>query len=219
MKSYDDPIPGLYSTVINELLVQQHLIRYQKAYKYDEVFALGFVSVYDQVGEGLDEDVRGKVFDAYIRALDEDPARYRKDAAALEEWAKGLSGPADIAPNADGDVGQKALAAIAARVSDGSFAYSKFFAIGLFRLLELTGAKDPKALGTLVSALGVRQDAVNRDLMTYKGVLSKLAAAKDLAKEYIERERKKQAERDAAKAKAAEPAATQEEPAKEEAKA
>ena len=46
--------------------------------------------------------------------------------------------------------------------------YSKFLAIGLFRLLELSGAKDPKALETLVNSLNVRVVAVNRDLLTYK---------------------------------------------------
>ena len=36
------------------------------------------------------------------------------------------------------------------------------------RLLELTGAKDPKALEGLVAAMGISQESVNRDLMTYK---------------------------------------------------
>ena len=144
------------------------------------MFALGFVSVYEQIGEGLEASERETIFTAYIKALDESPDTYRKDAAALEEWAKSLESADSVAPNADGDVGQKALAAIASQVAEGNFAYSKFFAIGLFRLLELTGAKDPKALGSLVTALGVRQDMVNRDLLTYKGVLSKLSAAKEL---------------------------------------
>ena len=76
---------------------------------------------------------------------------------------------------------QKQLADIASRAKEDKFLYTKFFAIGLFRLLELTGAKDPKALGNLVKAMNVRQESVNRDLMTYKGVLSKLSAAKEVS--------------------------------------
>ena len=72
------------------------------------------------------------------------------------------------------------LAGIAARSKEDNFLYSKFFAIGLFRLLELTGAKDPKALGSLVEAMHLRKEAVNRDLLTYKNVLSKLSAAKEV---------------------------------------
>lgn len=127
----------------------------------------------------------------------------------------------------------------------GKFLYTKFFAVGLFRLIELTGSKDPKSLTALVQALnlvswqarraacwrcmrcctprqgfaGARrpclttpsgpptaapsgpcahrarpapparpacapqsQERVNADLMTYKGVLSKLEAAKEIMK-------------------------------------
>ncbi len=69
------------------------------------------------------------------------------------------------------------------------------------RLLEVTGAKDPKALEALVTALGVPAAGVNRDLMTYKNILSKLAAAKELMREMFEREKRKAAEREAEKAK------------------
>ena len=37
----------------------------------------------------------------------------------------------------------------------GRFLYTKFFAVGLFRLVELTGSKDPKSLAGLVKALGL----------------------------------------------------------------
>lgn len=46
------------------------------------------------------------------------------------------------------------------------------------RLLELTGAKEPAALEKLVKAVGVNPASVNKDLLMYKGVLSKLSAAK-----------------------------------------
>jgi hypothetical protein len=52
----------------------------------------------------------------------------------------------------------------------------------------------------LLQRLGVRQEIVNKDLLLYKSILSKLTAAKELMKETLERERRKQAERDAAKA-------------------
>ena len=49
-------------------------------------------------------------------------------------------------------------------------------------------------------AVGVSQTAVNSDLVLYKGILSKLSAAKELMKEFLEREKRKQAEREAEKA-------------------
>ena len=64
--------------MLQELIVQQHLMRYKRSYRYDPVFALGFVTVYDQLMEGYpsDED-RDAIFQAYIKALKEDPEQYR----------------------------------------------------------------------------------------------------------------------------------------------
>lgn len=204
-ETFRKPIPGLYNNVIQELLVQQHIMRYNRKYRYDEVFALGFVSVFDQVLEGLPDNDRESLFNAYISSLDEDGSKYRQDAERLEGLAKGLSSPSELKPATEGSDLQKLLGDIAERAKGGKeFLYTKFFAIGLFRLLELTGGKDPKALESLVSAMDVSGESVNRDLMTYKGVLSKLSAAKDMMNEMLERERRKRAERDAEKAKDAE---------------
>jgi hypothetical protein len=95
------------------------------------------------------------------------------------------------------------MAGIADKVKESNFLYTKFFAVGLFRMLELAGGKDPKALGALVEGLGIRLERVNADLVTYKGILSKLQAAKEIMREFIEREKKKQAEREAAKSEGA----------------
>lgn len=207
LEKYNKPIPSIYNGVIQELLVQQHFVRYSVKYDYNEVFALGFVSVFDQVLDGLDEAQRTDIFNAYIDSLGENPAQYRKDAAALEQQASELSGPEQLVPEEGGNAVQQALNKVASKAAAGNFAYNKFFAIGLFRLLELTGAKEPAALEKLVKSVNVKPESVNKDLMLYKGILSKLSAAKELMREFLERERRKQAEREAEKAAKAEKAA------------
>jgi hypothetical protein len=42
-----------------------------------QVYALGFVSVFDQVLDGFEEDEKTKIFTSYVEALGEDPAQYR----------------------------------------------------------------------------------------------------------------------------------------------
>lgn len=42
------------------------------------MFALGFVSVFDQVLEGLPDGERESLFQSYISALDEDDSKYRQ---------------------------------------------------------------------------------------------------------------------------------------------
>ena len=201
---YRKPLPAIYNVVLQELLVQAHLVRNNVDYEYDALYALGLSSVLDAVLEGLEGSAgdRDAVFDAFVKSLGEDPARYRSDAAEMAKFAKEAGGADALAPSADGSFGQKALATVAARAASGELYYSRVLAVGVFRLLELSGAKDPKALESLASALGVPQAAVARDLGTYKAVLSKLAAAKELMRELLERERKKQAERLAEKAAA-----------------
>eukprot|EP00467_Chlorarachnion_reptans_P002681 CAMPEP_0114505588 /NCGR_PEP_ID=MMETSP0109-20121206/10938_1 /TAXON_ID=29199 /ORGANISM="Chlorarachnion reptans, Strain CCCM449" /LENGTH=311 /DNA_ID=CAMNT_0001684047 /DNA_START=156 /DNA_END=1091 /DNA_ORIENTATION=- len=185
------PLPMLFASFVSRLLTEQHFVRYNRKYTYNPVFALGVCSVFDQVFESLGEERKGQLFDAFISALDESPDAYRKDQATLEEWAKSRSA-SDIAPNASGDDIEKLLAGIA----DGAdtFHYSKFFSIGLFRMLELTGAKDPKALENLVSSLNLRMDPVIRDLNYYKGSLSALIQAQELKKEAEARAQKKREE-------------------------
>ena len=78
LTKFRKPIPSIYNNVIQELIVQQHLMRYNRTYKYDAVFALGFVTVYDQLMDGYPTlQDREAIFNAYIEALKEDPEAYR----------------------------------------------------------------------------------------------------------------------------------------------
>ncbi|XP_057526546.1 protein THYLAKOID FORMATION1, chloroplastic-like isoform X2 [Amaranthus tricolor] len=152
LKAYKRPIPSIYNNVLQELIVQQHLMRYKKTYRYDPVFALGFVTVYDQLMEGYpsDED-RNAIFKAYIEALKEDPEQYRKDTQKLEEWARAQT-PASLVEfsSREGEI-EGILKDIAGRAGDGRFSYSRFFAVGLFRLLELANASEPTILEKVVA--------------------------------------------------------------------
>ncbi|XP_057796564.1 protein THYLAKOID FORMATION1, chloroplastic-like [Salvia miltiorrhiza] len=210
LKAYKRPIPSIYNTVLQELIVQQHLVKYKKSFRYDPVFALGFVTVYDRLMEGYpsDED-REAIFEAYVRALNDDPAQFRADAQKVEEWAKTQS-PSSLVEFAsrDGEI-EGILKDIAERAATkGSFSYSRFFAVGLFRLLELSNATEPTILDKLCAALNVNKKSVDRDLDVYRNLLSKLVQAKELLKEYIDREKKKSEERAAASSQKANEAVT-----------
>ncbi|XP_041005309.1 protein THYLAKOID FORMATION1, chloroplastic-like [Juglans microcarpa x Juglans regia] len=197
LKTYNRPIPTVYNNVLQELIVQQHLMRYKRTYQYDPVFALGFVTVYDQLMEGYpsDED-RDAIFKAYVRALKEDPDQYRVDAQKLEDWARAQTATSLVEfASREGEV-EGILKDIAERAGGkDSFSYSRFFAVGLFRLLELSNATEPTILEKLCEALNVNKRSVDRDLDVYRNLLSKLVQAKELLKEYMDREKKKREER------------------------
>lgn len=69
---------------------------------WSQVFALGFVSVFDQVLEGMPEKTED-IFEAYISALGEDSSQYRADADKLAELAKGLTASKDLLPDEGGN--------------------------------------------------------------------------------------------------------------------
>lgn len=71
----------------------------------------------------------------------------RADAQKLEEWARGQN-PSTLVDfsSREGEV-ESILKDIAERAgSKENFSYSRFFAIGLFRLLELANASEPTVL-------------------------------------------------------------------------
>lgn len=120
----------------------------------------------------------------------------RKDAQKLEDWARTQNASLLIEfKSREGEV-EGILKDIAERAGgNGSFSYSRFFAVGLFRLLELANASEPSYLEKLCSSLNINKRSVDRDLDVYRNLLSKLVQAKELLREYVDREKKKREER------------------------
>ena len=71
----------------------------------------------------------------------------RSDAQKLEEWARTQSSDTLVSfSSREGEI-EAVLKDIAERAGgNGSFSYSRFFAVGLFRLLELSKATEPTVL-------------------------------------------------------------------------
>merc|ERR1719359_841476 len=144
-----------------------HLIVFNKTYKHDPVSSLGLLSVWDGVMEGAPNVDSEAVLKALLEALQRDPKEYRADAARLEAWAGGKSGVEDLLPAAGGDEVQQELATMAGRHAEGDFLYTKYMAIGLFRLLELGKATDPESLKAMVEALNLDLEKVQTDLQEH----------------------------------------------------
>jgi len=194
---YPRPLPALYRNIVLELQVQHHLIKFQSKHQYDKIFALGFISVYDGIMSSFPGD-KEELLGAYLGALEEDRETYREDSGSLTTWASSLSNGTvdDLLANAQGSAQQQEFATYAAGFGDKTRQYNKFFAIGMFRLLELAGCTSPESLEKLTSSFGVPLERVTSDLATYKGLLSKMTKAKELMDEIIAEQRKKSAQRE-----------------------
>lgn len=207
-RSFTRPINPLYRRVIEEMLVEMHLLSVNSTFAYDPIYALGVVTTYDTFMQGYQPtaDVLS-MFNALCQALHVDPEQYRRDEAqvialategrggALVRW---LSDP--VALTEAPALLRDSLHAIAAR---DSFKYSRLFAIGLFTLLETAEPeliKDREKLQATVEQISTNYhlpaERLLKDLDLYRSNLEKMAQAREVMEEAIQAERRKRDQRE-----------------------
>jgi photosystem II biogenesis protein Psp29 len=195
----------VYRRVVEELMVEIHLLRVNQDFRYDPIFALGVVSTFDRFMEGYEPATdRDSIFNALCRAEEIDPAQFRADAQMaqasvqgrnnedLKTWVEqsAASGGADLAGT---------LYNIA---HNATFKYSRLFAIGLYVLLETVDAdlvSEEAKLNEMVEQLSVPLNVsaskIQKDLELYRSNLDKLQQARKAMAEFIEGERRRQQQR------------------------
>lgn len=200
------PINTIYRRVVEELMVEMHLLSVNADFSYNPIYALGVVTTFDRFMQGyLPEQDKESIFNALCQAIEEDPQRYRQDAQRLQALAQSLPSKDLIGwlsqtthLDRDADLAEQ-LVAIA---NNPNFKYSRLFAIGLFSLLELSDpelVKDEKqrtqALKTVASGLHLSEDKLTKDLDLYRSNLDKMAQALVVMADMLAADRKKREQR------------------------
>ncbi len=213
------PINSIYRRVVEELMVEMHLLSVNVDFRYDPIYALGVVTSFDRFMQGYaPEQDKASIFNALCQALGNDAQKYRQDAERLMAISQSLS-PQELAASlsqvslpAHASDMQEHLVAIA---NNPSFKYSRLFAIGLFTLLELAGSdfvKDDQqrneALQKISAALHLPEDKLQKDLDLYRSNLEKMAQARAALEDTLQAERKKREERLQSKGAVATPPST-----------
>lgn len=200
------PINSIYRRVVEELMVEMHLLSVNVDFQYDPIYAFGVVTTFERFMQGYRPEAdRERIFEALCQAVGSEPQQYRQDAKWLEELATRHSAQEIIASLSQasslGDGGdlQKHLQAIA---NNPQFKYSRLFAIGLYTLVEQADAdlvKDPKQLGEALKQIGealhLPADKLQKDLELYRSNLEKMAQARLLMEDTLKAERKKREQR------------------------
>jgi len=200
------PIHTIYRRVVEELMVEMHLLQVSVDFRYNPIYGLGVVTSFERFMQGYQPELdKESIFNALLQAVESDPQIYRQDAQHLQNLATSLSSQDLIAVlslqtqlQQDPDF-QKSLQAIA---SDPHFKYSRLFAIGLFSLLELSDpdiVKDEKkrteALKTIAAGLHLSEDKLIKDLELYLANLEKIKQALTVMADILSSERKKRQQR------------------------
>ncbi len=214
------PINSIYRRVVDELLVEMHLLSVNADFRYDPIYALGVVTAFDRFMQGYRPEAdKPSIFDAICRSLDDDPHKYRQSAEQLQAEAAAIQ--VDTFLEQVKQLGSAPASSLFDSLrtvtQDAKFKYSRLFAIGLYTLLEQMDPElvkeEPRrnqAIQTLGDALSFSADKAQKDLELYRNNLDKIAQAQVVLEDMLKADRKKKEEREKAKNSVATPPNAQE---------
>lgn len=208
------PIDSLYRRVVEELMVEMHLLSVNIEFRYDPFYALGVVTAYDRFMTGYSPTERESIFKAICAAIESDAAQFRQDADVALAAASKLSADSALdwlaggaQPDGIADSLHQSVQAIAA---NERFKYSRLFAIGLYAFLEsvspelITEAeKRQETLDKICGPLNLPVEKMAKDLTVFQENLEKLAQARQVLEDAIAASRKQRERREAEKAEKA----------------
>lgn len=204
--AYTRPVNSLYRRVVEELMVEMHLLVVNINFVYDPIYALGVVASFDRFMEGYQpQDDQNSIFNSLCTAVKANPQQYRQDAEHVLAAVSSLS-IQDLINALTGEtaklVGDDLSQILAPLYDRPSFKYTRLFSIGLFTLIEKVDAEFVKnqeqfteALSKISAALALPFERLKKDLELYQSNLNKLGQARVILAEAVESERKKREQR------------------------
>ncbi|MFW6263982.1 MAG: photosystem II biogenesis protein Psp29 [Cyanobacteriota bacterium] len=198
------PINSVYRRVVEELMVEMHLLTVNVDFRYDPIYALGVVTSYERFMQGYrPEKDKEPIFQALCQSVGHSAGQYQQDAERLKGVAQGLSSE-DIIAALSSQGPSNELSELGKAIADNpSFKYSRLFAIGLYTLFEQVNAdlvKDEKwrkaVLKNLSETLHLPLEKIEKDLEQYRGNLEKMAQVRIALEDALQADRKKRMQRE-----------------------
>ena len=204
--AYSRPINSIYRRVIEELLVEMHLLSVNADFKPDPIYYLGIVTSFERLMQGYQpEKDKEQIFNALCTSTDGNPETYKTEAGALLSFAKDKSIEDLVAwlgnPTAEEDTGYivEPIKAIASR---DNFKYSRPFAIGIYTLLEESNSelvkdqeKRDEIIDKIVEGFGLSGDKMKKDIELYRSNLEKMDQLLKVIEDVLEASRKQREKR------------------------
>jgi photosystem II biogenesis protein Psp29 len=203
------PISSIYRRVVEELMVEMHLLSVNADFRYDDIYALGVVTSFDRFMQGYrPERDKESIFNAICQAIGQDPQQYHQSGDRLRTQADGLDADQFLSHVRDLEQtsGEGFWAALKQASSAERFKYSRLFAIGLYSFLEIIDSelvndddRRNQTLKAICDSIGIASDKAQKDLDLYRSNLEKMSQAQIVMADMIAADRKKREDREQAK--------------------
>lgn len=203
---HNRPINSIYRRVVEELMVEMHLLSVNANFKVDPIYCLGVVTSFDRFMNGYrPEKDKESIFNALCQSVGGDPQEYRKEAENTLEVAQRIPKEELVSwigspnPTAGTENVARVLQEIA---SDSNYKYSRLFGIGLYTILdkadpELVKDKETRDryLQQISEALQFSTEKLQKDLDLYRSNIEKMEQVLNVMEEAIIADRKKREQR------------------------
>jgi len=185
------PLNSIYRRVLDELLVEAHLLTVHHKFRYDPFFALGFVTLFDRFMDGyFPAEDKASIFSALAIALGYTSESLRQEAQALQATSPqvllALLQEGQILPTLP-----EGLQPFAANPTLSK--YSRIFALGLSMALEKIqpDSQREEAFSAICTRFGLDAARVKKDLDFYSQALEQVRRSKEAMEEANASTRKK----------------------------
>ena len=201
-QNHTRPINSIYRRVIEELMVEMHLLSVNVDFQEDPCYYLGVLTTIDNFMAGYTpEQDKESIFNALCQSVDGNPEEYRRQGQTLLAFAKGKSSDELInwlsSPTSEEGV-EEIFDSLKHISQNSNFKYSRLFSIGLYTLItesEPELAKDeqkrPEIFKKLAESLNLPLEKMQKDLDLYRSNLEKMTQMLSVLEETLEASRKK----------------------------
>ena len=176
-KEFPYVIPPIYRKLVDELLVELHLLSHQKNFNKDSIFATGLLEIFSRftIGYKPSEHIT-KLFQAICNCNGFDPTEITNSSEQLVSNAKSFT--------------QEDINIFLSKLNKdkkGNDYYSRISAIGIYKLVSemssFKGMKEEdsnKEINNISKLLGYQYSRVEKDISMYKSNIEKMKQALEI---------------------------------------